>query len=227
MRSEVREVWFIRHGESLANAGVRTKEAPTYPLTDLGFAQAEKYAAALEVTPDLVITSPYVRARQTAEPTRRRHPHIACEEWPVQEVQYLDPALCVDTTQDERRELSHAYWRESDPHFAAPDAESFVAFITRARHAVDRLSRRHERRIFIFSHGQFMSAVAWLILSRPAAIDSAAMRRFYQFLHSYAVPNCSVLPLYFHPEGAHSLGGLWLPEGMESVRPLEAGLAGV
>src|SRR5947209_5845813 len=113
--SSHRDVWFIRHSESAANAGGRTREAPTYPLSELGFRQAEQLAAALHAEPDLIVVSPYVRARQTAEPAIRRFPRARVEEWPVQEVQYLDPALCVDTTQEERRALSDAYWQRCDP----------------------------------------------------------------------------------------------------------------
>ena len=43
-KNSVREVWFIRHAESVANAGARTREAPTYPLSDLGFRQAAELA---------------------------------------------------------------------------------------------------------------------------------------------------------------------------------------
>ena len=61
-KNSVREVWFIRHAESVANAGARTREAPTYPLSDLGFRQAAELAVALHVEPELIITSPYIRA---------------------------------------------------------------------------------------------------------------------------------------------------------------------
>src|ERR1043165_5780158 len=95
--SSPREVWFIRHGESVANAGGRTTEAGIYPLTELGFRQAEQLAAALAAepkAPELIVHSSYVRARQTSEPTQRQFPSVPVEEWPVHEVQYLDPALC-------------------------------------------------------------------------------------------------------------------------------------
>lgn len=227
--SSHREVWFVRHSESVANAGGRTREAPTYPLSELGFRQAEQLAGKLHAEPELIVVSPYLRAVQTAEPAIRRFDRARVEQWDVHEVQYLDPALCVDTTQDERRELSHAYWERADPHYSAPGAESFAGFIARAGAALDRLAQRAERRIFIFSHGQFMSAIAWLILSEPPVIDSAAMRRYYQFIHATTVPNCAILPVYLHADGARSVGGFWLPEGFENEagRPIEAGLAGV
>ena len=224
-----REVWFIRHSESVANAGGRTKEAPTYPLSELGFRQAEQLAAALHAEPDLIVVSPYVRARQTAEPVLRRFPKARVEEWPVQEVQYLDPALCVDTTQEDRRALSDAYWQRCDPHHAAPGAESFVEFSMRVGDAIERAMRRAERRIFVFCHGQVMQAIAWLALSRPAAIDSAAMQRFYNFMHGITVPNCSILPLHHHADGSRTLAGLWVPEGIEAEAAgrNRAGQAGV
>ena len=223
-----REIWFIRHGESIANAGARTVEASGYELSELGFRQAAQLAAALHHEPELIVHSPYTRARQTAEPTIRRHGTVAVEEWSVQEVQYLDPAKCVGTTQEERRALSHSYWDRCDPEHTEPNAESFTVFINRVRQALAGFSQRRERRTFVFSHGQFMSAIAWLALSRPAVLDSAAMARFYKFIHGYAVPNGSVLPVYFHPDGAHSLGGLWLPDGVECLEAnLVGGLAGL
>jgi broad specificity phosphatase PhoE len=227
--SSHREVWFVRHSESVANAGGRTREAPTYPLSELGFRQAEQLARDLHIEPELIIVSPYLRAQQTAGPAIRRFEKARVEQWEVHEVQYLDPAVCVDTTQDERRDLSRAYWERADPNHAAPGAESFAGFIARARGAMERLARRRERRTFVFSHGQFMSAVAWLTLTRPSAIDSEAMRRYHQFIHGTAVPNCAILPLFLHSDGSQSLGGLWVPEGVDlgGGRQPEAGFAGV
>ena len=214
--SSHREVWFIRHSESVANAGARTREAPAYPLSELGFRQAEQLAAALHAEPDLIVVSPYVRARQTGEPTIRRFPNARVEEWRVHEVQYLAPSLCVDTTQEERRGMSDAYWQRCDPHFAAPEAESFAEFSTRVGDAIERVAQRAERRIFVFCHGHVMQAIAWLVLSRPAAIDSAAMRRFFNFMHGVTVPNCSVLPLHCHADGVRTLAGIWVPGGIEA-----------
>lgn len=227
--SNHREVWFIRHSESVANAGARTREAPTYPLSDLGFRQAEQLATALPEEPDLIVVSPYIRARQTAEPATRRFPNASVEEWPVQEVQYLDPFLCVDTTQEERRGLAEAYWQRCDPDHAAPGAESFIAFATRIGDAIERLAQRRERRIFVFCHGHVMQLIAWLTLARPQAIDSAEMRRFCHFMHGITVPNCSILPLHHHADGSRTLAGLWVPEGIESetVGRNQSGQAGV
>ena len=228
-RSNLREAWFIRHAESVANAGGRTLVAATYPLSARGFRQAGQLAPTLPPSVDLVVVSPYTRSQQTAEPFLERGKVAAVEEWPVQEVQYLDPALCVNTTQEERRGMSLAYWETCDAEFAAPGAESFATFISRAEATLHRLLHRPEQRTFIFCHGQFISAVAWLILTRPACLDTSAMRRFYQFIHSYSVPNCSVLPVYIHDNASFSMGGLRVPEGVDTDAPhlAGAGLAGL
>lgn len=227
--NSIREVWFIRHSESVANAGARTREAPTYPLSDFGFRQAADFAGALSVEPELIVVSPYIRARQTAEPAIRRFRRATVEVWPVHEVQYLAPSLCVDTTQDDRRELSLEYWERADPRSAAPGAESFAEFIARAADTVARLARRPERRVFVFSHGHFMSAVAWLNLTRPEGIDSGAMRSYREFIHAHVVPNCAILPLHWHSDGACSLGRMWVPEGVGQIcdGPARAGIASV
>jgi 2,3-bisphosphoglycerate-dependent phosphoglycerate mutase len=214
-RSAAREVWFIRHGESLANAGGRTKETATCPLTELGLRQSQQLAAALPAEPEFIVHSTYLRARQTAEPTMERFCRVPVDEWTVQEVQYLDPVLCVDTTQDDRRLLAQSYWQQCEPHHAPPGAESFAFFIERARATMAALSQRRERLTYVFSHGHFIRAIAWTILFRPSALDVSAMQHFRQFMASYPVPNCAIVPLYLHETGAHSLGALWVPDGLE------------
>ena len=64
-----REVWWVRHGESVGNAGERTREPGTYSLTARGFGQAAAFAAWMERRPSLIVTSPYTRAQQTFAPT--------------------------------------------------------------------------------------------------------------------------------------------------------------
>jgi broad specificity phosphatase PhoE len=224
-----RTVWFIRHGESVANAGERTAKGATCPLSTLGLRQAEQLAMALPALPNFIVYSTYVRARQTAEPALRRFAGVPVEEWPVQEVQYLDPTLCVDTTQEERTEMAIEYWARNDPEYAAPGAESFAAFIGRARAALVALSARTEGLTYVFCHGHFMRAVVWAVLHRQELIDPTGMRLFREFCHGFPVPNCAILPVYFHDPKLHSVGGLWVPEGIEGVSTAtkEAALSGV
>ena len=64
------KIYIMRHGDAAAleEAGVRTDAER--PLTDLGRAETATMSRLLEklgVTPDLILSSPLVRARQTAE----------------------------------------------------------------------------------------------------------------------------------------------------------------
>src|SRR5208337_3061598 len=61
------EIYFLRHGDSPKGVGI---EDGKRPLSDRGAARMKRVAlgmARLGVHPDLVLTSPLVRARQTAE----------------------------------------------------------------------------------------------------------------------------------------------------------------
>ena len=78
-------VWFIRHGESEGNVGLATSESAMIRLTARGIEQAELIALAFIEPPTLIVTSPYLRAKQTAQLTLLRFPDARREEWPVHE----------------------------------------------------------------------------------------------------------------------------------------------
>ena len=83
-------LWLVRHGQSTVNAGAQSDMDA--PLTELGWQQARSLADAVGQQPDLVITSPLLRARQTAMPWLERWPATPQEIWPIQEFVYLSPA---------------------------------------------------------------------------------------------------------------------------------------
>src|SRR5262245_37165828 len=98
MESRTKQVWLIRHGESVGNAGLATSEPATIPLTRKGIEQTLRLVDSFRQTPSLIVTSPYIRTQQSAEPTIRRFPMVPREQWEVQEFTYLTPARYKDTT---------------------------------------------------------------------------------------------------------------------------------
>lgn len=62
----MKKIWLIRHGESIANAGQPTQDHSMIPLSPLGIKQAQDLALTITEKPDLIVTSPYLRAQQTA-----------------------------------------------------------------------------------------------------------------------------------------------------------------
>lgn len=170
---------FIRHGESTANAGAASQTPATIALTALGERQALALAASFSAPPQLIVSSPFLRARQTAAPTIARYTEVPVEIWPVEEFTYLAPARCINTTAEQRRPWVAGYWHRNDPFaIEGSGAESFAAFIARVSNALQRLSERSERSIAVFGHGQFIKAARWLIEASPSRIDAVAMRDF-------------------------------------------------
>lgn len=184
-------VRFIRHGESLANAGGVTSEQQSIPLTDLGRAQARAFAAALDTPPDLFITSPFIRARDTAAPSLARYPNVPVEVWPVHEIAVLAPARCVNTTTMQRLPWVESHWGAADPaRCDGEGAETYAEFVARVRMALARLVALPQPFSTIaFSHGQFINGVLWEIGQGSPRVTPETMRGFRAFHLAAPIPN--------------------------------------
>ncbi|MFT2157971.1 histidine phosphatase family protein [Pseudomonas putida] len=172
-------VRLIRHGQSTANssqASQASRDHASIPLTPLGLEQARMIARTFSVAPDLIVASPFARAQATAQATAATFPGAAVETWAIEEFTYLAPDRCVDTTVAQRKSWVDAYWLKSDPAYCDGDgAESFHNFVARAQAFLDRLEEHPARDIAVFSHGQYLNAVAWLLERKPRVLDGQAM----------------------------------------------------
>lgn len=175
-------VRFIRHGESVANAGGVTAEPAGIPLTQLGREQARAIARTFAEPPGLIITSPYLRARDSAAPTAERFPDVPFEVWPVQEFASLALARCVNTSSMQRRPWVEAHWALADPALVdGLGAESYAELVGRVRTALLRLSDLTAGSVIVFSHGQFMKAVHWEIAEASPPATPETMLAFRSF----------------------------------------------
>lgn len=128
------------------------------------------------MAPDLIVASPFARAQATAQATAATFPGTAIETWAVEEFTYLAPDRCVDTTLAQRKSWVDAYWLKSDPTYRdGTGAESFHDFVARAQAFFDRLEEHPAGSIAVFSHGQYLNAVAWLLERKPRVLDVQAM----------------------------------------------------
>lgn len=181
MSERILRVVCYRHGESAANAGHTTADPASIPLTDAGLRQADAIAREFSQTPDLLVSSPFLRARQTAEPTSAIT-GVPIRIWPIEEFTYLAPLRCQGTTAAQRRSWVEAYWDTSSPEaIDGEGAESFVSLIDRVRAALGGLEQLHRESVSfvaMFGHGQFFQGLHWLIENPPHSIDQAAMRQF-------------------------------------------------
>ncbi|UZS69285.1 histidine phosphatase family protein [Pseudomonas syringae] len=189
---KAKSVRLIRHAQSAANAGLATTAPDSIPLTELGHTQAQILADQIVSPPDLIISSPFQRAFYTALPLANRYPQVSLEIWAVEEFTYLSPGRLVGTTQADRKPMVDAYWNDGDQAaIDGPGAESFIELLKRAKVMLDRLAACTADNIMVFSHGQFIRAVAWFIRHGEAAGTPENMRLFRELDTKDPLPNCA------------------------------------
>lgn len=157
-------VIFVRHGESQSNSArdvVALPEAEGDRLTELGRRQAAAagaYLAGLE-PPDLLLTSPMRRARETGD--------VLAEELGGSLRRGLEPSIrelaeSSDYTaldvgdQVEQRWARRMAANPADPLHAIGDGESFADLVGRVRTAKRRLEGSGAERVIAVSHGIFL-----------------------------------------------------------------------
>ncbi len=94
---------FIRHGQSTGNAGIPCHDLALIELTEQGWAQSREVAAGWTETPDRIVTSPYLRAQQTATAKIAHFLNVPVEIWPIQEFTYLQPCRWNGTLSFQRQ----------------------------------------------------------------------------------------------------------------------------
>jgi broad specificity phosphatase PhoE len=172
-------ITLLRHGESVGNAESRWQGQADYPLTDTGRAQARALAErwkSEKVKFDLLISSPLVRTRETAE--------IIASALNVP-IEFESLWLERDngdfsglTAYEVRQNFSHSQFSTPyDP--VGGDGEGDWELFLRAGQALQSLLKREPARYLIVSHGgllnQFMHAVIGVA---PQANNSGTRFRF-------------------------------------------------
>lgn len=164
------EVWLVRHGETEWSRTGRHTSVTDLPLTDEGERVARDLAPRLTGPFDLVLTSPRLRARRTAElaghPEAEADPDLA--EWAYGDYE--------GRTTDDIRETVPGWTVWTDP---SPGGETAEEVSTR----LDRVVRRCQEveRSLLFGHGHALRAFTarWLELpvtdGRHFRLDTATV----------------------------------------------------
>jgi probable phosphoglycerate mutase len=192
-------ILLIRHAESQANAGMPTASPESIELTPLGLEQAECIAEFItDYPPDLIVTSSYLRTKQTAEPTRLRFPGVPHEQWPVHEFTYLSSMHEMLSTVEERRPEVNKYWDQGNPFRAeGQHSESFEEFIMRVQSVLSGLKSTICVTVALFSHEQFIRALLWIEEQRRVKFSRKTMRDFRDILNKNPIPNGAIIKVQF------------------------------
>lgn len=204
------KVWLIRHGESVSNANLPTTHPAKSALTPKGVAEAQQIVRSFPEKPSLVIVSPYLRAQQTAEPTLQHFAPIDHEEWPVHEFTYLDPIRYKDTTGGERRPYALSYWHKNEPHYKENDVgESFAELLQRVQAIAARLQRHPAEFIVVFSHGLFLRALIWSMMTGINEATKSTMQQYSHFVRAVHMPNGAICKAQFSENGRPCFSGFY------------------
>lgn len=229
-------LWLVRHGESVGNVrreaayreslheiGLETRDADS-ALTPRGEEQARAFGRWLAAQPEhlrptAVLSSPYVRARETA----RLALEAAGEPWSGLEVD-VDERLrdrelgLLDgltwrgivakypEEAERKRRLGKFYHRP-------PGGESWCDVILRLRSMLDTITREYRReRLLIVGHQVIVNCYRYLL----ERLDEAAI---LDIDRAADVPNCSVTSYEFDPAAGRS--GKLVPKLVNFIAPLE------
>src|SRR5713226_4278892 len=147
------DLFLIRHGEAL---GAIHNLIGDTRLSPLGVTQAEhlrdRLAATGEIAADVLISSTFIRARQTAEIIA---PALGLPIVFDDEVQELRDGAADGMPIDAyKAKFGEVNFRETPFRHATPNSESCGVFALRAAMALDRITRQHEgKTIVIVCHG--------------------------------------------------------------------------
>lgn len=158
-----KSILIVRHAESVANVkGVLAGRIDPTPLTESGRIAARALSAVVEeFKPELALTSPLLRCRQTAELASKVEARI---DERLIEMDYGSWSGRSLKTLSRRKE-----WKEiqSDPaNFTFPKGESFRAASDRILEMLSEIQGNRESRILLVSHGDICRILINSLLGR-------------------------------------------------------------
>ncbi len=166
----MKHLYFVRHGESYINIEDVFATKPGAPndkgLTAKGKAQAQvaaDKAVSTKFKPDLIVCSPLVRARETAEIIAN------AIDYPLSRIVTSD--LVVELQFGELEQTSwNAFWESGKTYYDLADyegAETIEQLQLRAKKALEYLHSLPEENILVVSHSAFGRALKRAVNDEP------------------------------------------------------------
>lgn len=190
----MKQLYLIRHAESLANAGGKSLPDREIPLSERGKEQAqtliERFPKASQV-----FTSEFLRTQQTASPYLA-HYHLSAKPLAcLNEFSYLPFAVIDGLTAEQRRPISQQFWQQADPKLQlSPNVDSFALFNQRID-AFLTFAKEVEDHTVCFTHGIWLSLLIWRLLGFSAD-SSQDMKQFYAWQKTLPMENTAIWVLH-------------------------------
>ena len=162
-KGSTRDVWLVRHGETAWARDGRHTSTTDVPLTATGTAQARALRDRLARTPfALVLTSPRIRARHTAELAGFGDAIVDEDlvEWAYGDYEGMTSALIHE------RDPEWTIWSRGGPR-----GESPLDVATRLDRLIGRL-REAEGPVLCFGHGHAFRALGARWIGQPVALGA-------------------------------------------------------
>jgi len=216
------KLWIVRHGQSAGNVARDAADAAglgeidlkvrdvDVPLSDLGHAQAAavgRWFASLPKNerPEVILTSPYLRAHQTAKAICEAHgavgearPPLVDERLREREFGILDRLTTAGIMARFPEQAAHRAMLGKFYH-RPPGGESWVDVILRLRSALDTISLHHaDKRVLIVCHQVVVLCLRYIL----EEMDEA---RIMGIDKQGDVVNCGVCEYGFEPDDVSSV----------------------
>ncbi|MEA2701572.1 MAG: hypothetical protein QOE22_281 [Candidatus Parcubacteria bacterium] len=157
----MKTVYFVRHGQSKANASLIRQQTEHTELSTYGIGQAKEMARHLKKLPlEAIVSSTYARAKATAAEVGRENGLLV--EYSELFVERRRPGAQL------RRPKPHPHWLWVQLQLALfvrrtgyrhSDEETVEELLARAHAALDYLAHRPESNIAVVTHATFMRAL--------------------------------------------------------------------
>ncbi len=158
----MKNIYFVRHGQSEGNA-LRVYQSASIQLSELGHEQAQTTSRRFSnITVDLLVSSPYTRAYETAEyisktvnlPIEKNELFVERKRPSIQEekIKELEELKAIDKAIADN-------WEVLD--YRHSDEENFEDLKQRAQKAFEFIESREEDNIIIVTHKNFLHCLIW------------------------------------------------------------------
>ena len=209
----MKTIYFVRHGESTANAGFPVYQGETSELTEEGREQARFIAQRAEkLTIEALISSTAVRAQQTASFISEVI-KLPVEINELFTERKLPKELFGKSMDDPQAKAMHQAWMSSffQKDVRVGSGENFSDLKLRAGKALAYLFDRREEHILVTTHGFFLHMVAALVMLG----DALTVEEFDKIATTIWVDNTGLTKLEYQDrvwsrfDGRHHKGWLF------------------